>query len=410
MIDHTLLPSSLIEELSSKKQKIFVAMSGGVDSSVCAALLKSLGKEVTGLFMRNWSDSHCSADEDHHDVARICEQLDIPYYALNYEREYAEQVFEEFVADYQRGLTPNPDILCNREIKFKVLFDQAMRLGADYLATGHYAQLLPLASLKKRSSLDLLPASLSGDLEQQSTLAKGLDPNKDQSYFLYQVDPATLPHVLFPLGGLCKETVRSLARSCALVTAEKKDSTGICFIGKRKFRLFLQNYLPAQKGKILNLEGKEVGEHEGVSFYTIGQRKGLAIGGPGEAWFVVAKNPTRNILYASQGEEAKELLSRSCTTLAPYWMVDLEAKLREGGSLKGIGAKIRYRCEEALCRLSLDQEGGLSVVFDEPQRAITPGQSIVFYHEGFCLGGAVIRARSHENLPKGLMKNFSENT
>lgn len=351
-------------------------MSGGVDSSVTAALLKKQGHDVLGLFMRNWDekdpDGTCSADRDFADVARVCDQLDIPYYSVNFEEEYWENVFAQFLEQYKAGLTPNPDVLCNREIKFKVLWEKAQDLGADFLATGHYCRIF-----HKNSHF---------------YLQRGLDPNKDQSYFLYQIENKVLNNVLFPIGELEKSKVRDIARELNLQTSEKKDSTGICFIGKRKFRDFLSRYLPAQSGEIIDLEGNFIGKHHGIAFYTIGQRKGLEIGGAGQAWFVVDKKAEQNQLVVCQGSKCKELFSKSCTTLSPHWLLPQPPKFPLYCS-----AKIRYRTKDAVCTVEESREG-LCVQFHEPQRAITPGQSIVFYDGEICLGGAIIKTRSRENF------------
>lgn len=370
------------------KKKIFVALSGGVDSSVSAALLKEQGHDVTGIFMRNWSDTHCSADDDLRDVARICGQIDIPYYAVTFEKEYAEEVFADFLEQSSLGFTPNPDILCNKEIKFKYLFDAAKKFGADFLATGHYAQILPYGE--------------GGDL----CLAKGKDSTKDQSYFLYHINPKVLKNTLFPLGGLEKSHVRQVAKRMHLVTADKKDSTGICFIGKRKFREFLSGYLPIKKGDIFDTSGNLVGQHDGTAFYTVGQRKGLGIGGKGQAWFVIDKDAKRNRLYVSQGtggdelNDCIELFSQSCHVRPAHWLLpSLQKQFEQKNASIKISAKIRYRSSDVPCTL-FKNEDQYWVEFDTAQRAVTPGQSIVFYQDAFCLGGAVIRERSRENLKR----------
>lgn len=367
-------------------KRVVVAMSGGVDSSVAAALLKQQGYDVVALFMRNWderaepshstSEQQCSADRDYADVKHVCQQLDIPYYSVNLTQEYWDGVFEEFLDKYRQGLTPNPDVLCNKEIKFKALWKRALALGADSLATGHYCRVL------KYEGVD--------------ALACGIDEDKDQSYFLHMIDPKVLKHVLFPLGGLKKEQVRQIAQTLGLATHAKKDSTGICFIGKRNFRDFLSGYLPAQTGKIKTLEGDNIGEHAGIAYYTIGQRKGLNIGGPGEAWFVVDKKIDTNELVVTQGDSSPQLFSLSCTTLSPHWLISQpKFPLR-------CSAKIRYRTPSSLCTLHCNQSSSksdcLEVIFDTPQRAITPGQSIVFYSGEICLGGAIIESRSRENF------------
>jgi tRNA-specific 2-thiouridylase len=269
-------------QLNSTKT-VVVGMSGGVDSSVSALLMKLQGYRVIGLFMKNWDetnpDGSCSADKDFQDVIKVCDHLDIPYYSINLVKEYWDGVFSEFLEDYKKGLTPNPDILCNREIKFKVFLQRAMLLGADYLATGHYCQL------------------------SEGKLLKGSDPNKDQTYFLYAVDKKAFDHVLFPIGHLPKPKVRELATLYGLATSAKKDSTGICFIGERNFKAFLSQYIESTKGDFVTLEGKVLGKHDGTCFYTLGQRKGMGIGGPGEAWFVVAKKIPENQFVLAKGQD-----------------------------------------------------------------------------------------------------------
>ncbi|HXF29033.1 MAG TPA: tRNA 2-thiouridine(34) synthase MnmA, partial [Chlamydiales bacterium] len=274
---------------------VVVGMSGGVDSSVTAALLKEAGYNVIGLFMKNWEEKDaagiCTQQADFEDVARVASQLQIPYYTVNFAKEYREQVFDEFLRELKKGRTPNPDILCNREIKFKHLLQEARRLGATHLATGHYAQI--------------------GQQDGLHTLMKSLDPGKDQSYFLYTMTQEVLSQVLFPVGHLPKSEVRKLAKKWNLATAEKKDSTGICFIGERNFRPFLNQFLPYQKGNFETLTGKIVGEHHGIAFYTIGQRKGLGLGGEGEAWFVVGKDVARNVVFVERGVNHPALFSNT---------------------------------------------------------------------------------------------------
>jgi tRNA-specific 2-thiouridylase len=351
--------------------KVIVAMSGGVDSSVSAYLMKEAGHEVIGLYMKNWQDkdqessSACSAQIDAEDVARVCNHLQIPHYTVNFTNEYQTLVFAHFLKEYQEGFTPNPDILCNREIKFKVLWEKAKSLGADYLATGHYCQ--------------------NRLLENKPSLFKGSDSNKDQSYFLYTINQEVLSHVLFPIGHLTKPEVREIAKKMNLSTYNKKDSTGICFIGKRDFKEFLSQYVAIRPGAIVDLEThKEVGSHQGVAFYTIGQRKGLYIGGQGEAWFVVAKEIKSNTLFVVQGENHPALLAPELLANEFSWINELPDRwpLR-------CEAKIRYRHPGSPCLVHLVDDK-LHVVFDEPQRSITPRQSIVFYDEQRCLGGAMI--------------------
>ncbi len=349
---------------------VAVGMSGGVDSSVSAYLLKQAGYQVIGLFMKNWDDgeSACSFKEDSEDVAKVCETIGIPYYGLNFTKEYHEKVFTGFLAELKKGRTPNPDILCNKEIKFKHLLDHALQLGAAALATGHYAR----------------------NIERDGifTLQKGLDPGKDQTYFLYTLTQDILKKALFPIGHLQKSEVREIARKAGLATAEKKDSTGICFIGKRDFKEFLSHYLPYQKGVFKTLSGQTVGEHDGVAYYTIGQRKGLGIGGQGEAWFVVKKDTAHNIVYVEQGINNPALFHSGLICREPSWVSGNQPILPYRCK-----AKIRYRQEEQSCTIAhCSASGDLEVQFDHPQRAITEEQAIVFYDDQICLGGAIIES------------------
>ena len=345
---------------------VAVGMSGGVDSSVSALLLKKQGYNVIGLFMKNWEEKEkgvCRSAKDAEDAANVCAKLEIPFYSVNFVQEYMDEVFSHFLEEIKLGFTPNPDILCNREIKFKVFLQKALDLGADFLATGHYAQINP-----------------------QFALLKGKDPSKDQSYFLYTLKQSILQKVLFPIGHLNKVEVRRLAKEANLATAEKKDSTGICFIGKRDFREFLSHYIAYQKGPMETPEGKVVGEHMGIAFYTIGQRKGLSIGGPGDAWFVAGKDASRNVLIVTQGEDHPSLYASKLTATNPTWVQEMP-------SFPLIcKAKIRYRQEDAACLIEKLEEGRLTVSFPKPQRAITPRQSIVFYLGDVCLGGALIES------------------
>lgn len=353
-------------------KKVVVGMSGGVDSSVAAYLLKSQGYDVIGLFMKNWDEEdeagNCSAAEDFQDVISVCQKLDIPYYSVNFAKEYRDEVFAEFLEDYKKGYTPNPDILCNREIKFKHLLNKALSLGADYLATGHYCQ-------------KLTPDS-------RPELHRGLDPNKDQSYFLYTIKEEILKKVLFPIGHLEKSQVRQIAQEQGLATAQKKDSTGICFIGKRKFKPFLSRYLAIQKGPIKTPEGKVLGEHDGIAYYTIGQRKGLQIGGQkegnGEPYFVLDKDPQTNTLIVVQGEEDPRLYQKELLATDISWVGQAPT------APLSCTAKVRYRSEDVPCTITTLSPTELQVHFDSPQKAITPRQSIVFYQENQCLGGAII--------------------
>lgn len=345
-----------------------VGMSGGVDSSVAALLLKQQGYNVIGLYMLNWEEESaqgaCSAEADFADVQRVCATLNIPYYSVNFSKQYYERVFEYFLAEYRAGRTPNPDVLCNREIKFGPFRDYALSMGADYVATGHYCGIAH---------------------GEKPRLLKAADAGKDQTYFLNQVREEQLTNVLFPLAELNKSEVRALAEKHGLTTAEKKDSTGICFIGERNFRKFLQNYLPAQSGKIVTLDGETVGEHIGLMYYTIGQRRGLDLGGRrGEdgRWFVVRKDLENNILYVSHGDEAP-LYSKSCLVTNLNWIGYTPPRSFE------CTAKFRYRQGEQKVRVTLNGDRA-EVQFDCPQRAVTEGQYAVFYDETACLGGGVI--------------------
>ncbi|MDE6059408.1 MAG: tRNA 2-thiouridine(34) synthase MnmA [Clostridia bacterium] len=353
------------------QKTVVVGMSGGVDSSVAALLLKEQGYRVIGLFMQNWEEQGengaCSAEEDFADVRRVSGLLDIPYYTVNFAKEYMERVFSYFLAEYKAGRTPNPDVLCNREIKFGPFKDYAKKLGADYIATGHYCGI-----------------SHEGNVHR---LLKAKDSNKDQTYFLNQLSQEQLAGVLFPLSGLDKSEVRAIAEKHGLATANKKDSTGICFIGERNFRKFLQGYLPAQRGKILSLEGEEVGEHLGLMYYTLGQRRGLDLGGKkGEdgRWFVVKKDLEHNILYVSHGDEAP-LFSNSCSVEGFNFIPNPPEK--DEFVCK---AKFRYRQGEQGVRVKRTGACTLEIYFDEPQRAVTEGQYAVLYDETQCLGGGVI--------------------
>lgn len=341
-------------------------MSGGVDSSVSAFLLKEQGYDVLALFMKNWEEKNgqgiCQSAQDFEDVTSVCKQLDIPYYSVNFVKEYEELVFKEFLGELELGHTPNPDILCNREIKFKLFMEKALQLGADYLATGHYAQI-------DRASGDLL---------------KGQDPQKDQSYFLYTLKEEILKKVLFPIGDLEKSEVRKIAKREGLSVHDKKDSTGICFIGKRDFKTFISRYIPYQKGHFETLDGKIVGVHEGAAYYTIGQRKGIGIGGAGDAWFVVGKEMARNVVFVEQGTDHPSLYSKRLIADQLSWvgtppLIPFTCK-----------AKIRYRQMDQECVIEKMENGQISVNFLEPQRAITPRQSIVFYDGRRCLGGGMI--------------------
>lgn len=351
------------------KKRVVVGMSGGVDSSVAALLLKEQGYDVVGIFMKNWDDTDengvCTATDDFDDVIRVCNQLDIPYYAVNFEKQYWDKVFTYFLDEYKAGRTPNPDVMCNKEIKFKAFLDHAISLGADYLATGHYARVR-----NKDGRVEML---------------RGVDANKDQTYFLNQLSEDVLQKVIFPLGHLQKKEVREIAEKNQLATAHKKDSTGICFIGERNFKEFLSQYLPAQPGDMRTLDHVKVGKHDGLMYYTLGQRQGLGIGGPGEPWFVVGKNLKENVLYVEQGYGHDALYSDGLTATDVNWINPDKAMDRFECT-----AKFRYRQTDSKVTVITEKNGRIKVIFDEPQRAITPGQAVVFYEGEVCLGGATI--------------------
>jgi tRNA-specific 2-thiouridylase len=351
---------------------VVVGMSGGVDSSVSAFLLKEQGYRVLGLFMKNWEEQDengtCHSADDYNDAMRVCEQIGIPCYSVNFVKEYQEQVFAHFLAEFRAGHTPNPDILCNREIKFKVLLQKAIELGADFLATGHYCQ------LEQRNG--------------EVLLLRGKDPAKDQSYFLYAVTEKALRQVLFPVGGMLKQELRTLAKQMGLATADKRDSTGICFIGKRDFKEFLSHYIPPTPGDFEDLCGNVVGRHDGSAYYTIGQRKGLAIGGAGEAWFVVAKESHRNVVVLAQGAEHPALYCDSLTATELSWISPRGAPATPFSCT----AKVRYRQPDQPCVVERIEQGRAHISFLIPQRAVTPRQSIVFYSDTACLGGGMIES------------------
>jgi tRNA-specific 2-thiouridylase len=349
-----------------------VGMSGGVDSSVAALLLQSAGEPIAGLFMQNWDEeeeSGCRAEDDRRDALAVCGRLGIPFHARNFAREYWSGVFEHFLAEYAAGRTPNPDVLCNREIKFRTFLDEARRLGAERIATGHYAQV--------------------AERDGAWRLLRGADPDKDQSYFLHQLGQEQLAATLFPIGHLPKPEVRRLAREAGLPTAAKKDSTGICFVGERDFREFLGRYLPARRGEIRSVDGSLLGEHEGVFFYTLGQREGLGIGGQRgrgtEPWFVVGKDVPGNVLLVDQGHDSPWLQSGSLRSEAAHWV----AGTAPASSFR-CTVKVRYRQRDEAANVRVLADGSLEVEFERPQRAVTPGQSVVLYRDEECLGGAVI--------------------
>ena len=354
--------------------RVVVGISGGVDSSVAAYLLKKQGHEVIGLFMINWdeNDGQCTAMEDYEDVKRVCEKIGIPYYSVNYAKEYYDRVFTYFLDEYKKGRTPNPDVLCNREIKFGPFLEKAKSLGADMIATGHYAKTITK--------------------DGYTYLCKAKDLSKDQSYFLNQLSQYQLSSVLFPLADLEKKEVREIAKELGLSTAEKKDSTGICFIGERNFKNFLKQYLPAQKGEIRTLDEKVVGTHDGLMYYTIGQRRGLNLGGThdgnGERWFVLKKDLKNNVLYVSQGE-CEELFSNGLYADTMNWI----PKLPEEKEFECF-AKFRYRQPDQKAKETILDAKKIKVDFAEPQRAITEGQFVVLYDEnGVCYGGGIIDSK-----------------
>ena len=349
--------------------RVVVGMSGGVDSSVAAYLMKQQGHEVLGVFMNNWEEKDdrgvCTSQKDWDDVRRVCDVIDIPYYSVNFAREYKERVFAHFLEEYQKCRTPNPDVLCNREIKFNVFLNFAETLGAEKLVTGHFANL--------------------GSQGDKVTLLRAKDENKDQTYFLYMLGQRALSRACFPVGGLLKSEVREIARQQGLPTSEKKDSTGVCFIGERDFRAFLKTYLPAQGGDMVDESGKVVGHHEGLMYYTLGQRRGLGIGGGGngQRWFVIEKDVKHNRLIVSQGEDDRLYTPRAEASEATW--ISGEAP---GGEVECM-VRLRHRQPLQKCRIQISGEK-VHMEFDRPQRAVTPGQSAVFYQGDVCLGGAIV--------------------
>ena len=355
-------------------KKVVIGMSGGVDSSVAAILLKKQGYDVIGLFMRNWDSSInndilgnpdlnsdiCPQEKDYNDALKVCEKIGIPLHRIDFVKEYWDYVFTYFLDELKRGRTPNPDIMCNKYIKFDMFAKEARKLGADYIATGHYARL------------------------KDGKLLRGIDQNKDQTYFLSQLSSKQLENVLFPIGDLEKPEVRKIANEYDLITANKKDSTGICFIGERNFSKFLSNYLPNQTGDIVNIETNEViGKHVGLMYYTIGQRKGLNIGGNSDRIFVVGKNLDKNILYVAHGDDNKYLISDSCIVEMVNWNADR--------NITECSAKFRYRQKDNDVTVKFLDDGNMLVSYEQGVKSVTPGQACVFYLGEECLGGGIIK-------------------
>ncbi|WP_125707129.1 tRNA 2-thiouridine(34) synthase MnmA [Lacticaseibacillus porcinae] len=362
----------MVNHMDNSNTRVVVGMSGGVDSSVTALLLKQQGYDVVGVFMKNWDDTDeygvCTATEDYEDVAKVAAEIGIPYYSINFEKEYWDRVFQYFLTEYKAGRTPNPDVMCNKEVKFAAFLDYAEELDADYIAMGHYAQ----TTTDENGIVHML---------------RGADGNKDQTYFLSQLSQAQLKKAMFPIGHLQKPEVRAIAAEYGLATAAKKDSTGICFIGERNFKQFLSTYLPAQPGKMMTYEGEVKGQHDGLMYYTIGQRGGLGIGGNSEnsePWFVVGKDLSKNILYVGQGFNNPHLMATS---------LDASGMSFFTGSAPAqdfhCTAKFRYRQADVGVTVHLDGDNA-HIVFDEPVRAITPGQAVVLYNGEECYGGGTI--------------------
>ena len=368
-------PALTAEQLAENaKKKVICGMSGGVDSSVSAFILQQQGYQVEGLFMKNWEEDddtdYCTAAADLADAQAVCDKLGIKLHKINFAAEYWDNVFEHFLAEYKAGRTPNPDILCNKEIKFKAFLEYAAEdLGADFIATGHYVRRPPL--------------------DQQPKLLRGLDSNKDQSYFLYTLSEQQVAQSLFPVGDIEKPIVRAIAEDLGLATAKKKDSTGICFIGERKFKDFLARYLPAQAGDIKTVDGQVIGRHDGLMYHTLGQRKGLGIGGvkgaSENAWYVVEKDLVNNVLIVAQGQDNSALLSSGLIASQLHWVdrQPIRKKLR-------CTVKTRYRQADIDCVIEPIDDETVRVIFDTPQIAVTPGQSAVFYLGEVCLGGGII--------------------
>ena len=363
--------SSVITNINHdpRETHVVVGMSGGVDSSVSAHVLQQQGYQVTGLFMKNWEEDdtqeYCAAAEDLRDAQQVCDRLGIELQEVNFAHEYWEKVFSHFLEEYQAGRTPNPDILCNKEIKFKEFLLQAQAIGANYISTGHYVA--------------------KGQLNDQQVLLRGADTNKDQSYFLYTLQQDALQKSLFPLGEIDKPSVRAIAQERGFITHNKKDSTGICFIGERRFKDFLSTYIKPNPGNMVATDGQVVGQHDGLMYYTLGQRHGLDIGGPGEAWYVAAKDLVRNELMVVQGHNHPALMTQTVTANTLDW-VDGQG-LTVGSR---VTAKTRYRQQDQTCKVIDIETDQIVVQFENPQRAVTPGQALVFYDGRICLGGGTI--------------------
>lgn len=384
MFNETRFVSAMTESTTRDNQntRVIVGMSGGVDSSVAALLLQEQGYAVEGLFMKNWDEDdgteYCTAMTDLADAQMVADKIGIKLHTASFAAEYWDRVFEHFLSEYKAGRTPNPDILCNKEVKFRAFLDYAITLGADYIATGHYA--------RRRV-----------DDNGIAQLIKGLDDNKDQSYFLHAVSGERIARTLFPVGEIEKPEVRRIAEKAGLVTHDKKDSTGICFIGERKFRDFLKQYIPAQPGEIETPDGDVIGRHQGLMYHTIGQRQGLGIGGlshySDDPWYVAEKDLSRNVLIAVQGKQHPLLFSRGLTSGPIDWVAG-----HPPASEFRCHAKTRYRQPDQACTVTVTGDG-CRVVFDDAQRAVTPGQSVVFYDGDICLGGGVIETTWRDDSP-----------
>lgn len=360
------------------KKRVVLGMSGGVDSSVAALILKEQGYDVVGIFMKNWNEEDetgvCTATEDYEDVSRVASQLGIPYYTVNFEKEYWDRVFSYFLKEYRAGRTPNPDVMCNQEIKFNAFLDYALKLEADYIAMGHYARVK--------------------EEDGKFYLVRGKDNNKDQTYFLSRIGQKALSKALFPIGDIEKSEVRRIAEENNLATAKKKDSTGVCFIGERDFDAFLDKYLLSKPGIIMTVDGKEIGNHHGLIHYTYGQRRGIGIGGvgSGEPWFVCGKSLKKNILYVAQGENHESLFTKSLIADDMFWTLDQPSTM----PLK-CTAKFRYRQEDIPVTVYDMGNSRIKIIFDNPVKAITPGQVAVLYDGEVCLGSGIINSAEPVN-------------